>query len=106
MAEPCSKLNWKEKINRYKSIVAFNCNNFSFALFKTYFFSIKKQFVVRLQEGIDKNKITDPLIPLKKKLSGNISQFSLKPVTVGTVKNIMKSMKLKKSAGPDEISQE
>ena len=32
--------------------------------------------------------------------------LELKPVSVKSVKNIMKKMKLKKSAGPDEISQE
>ena len=32
--------------------------------------------------------------------------FELKPVTVLEVKNVMSKMKKKKSAGPDEISQE
>ena len=50
--------------------------------------------------------MTDPLTPLKNKLAGSKVQFSLKPVTISTVKNIMKSMKMKKSGGPDEISQE
>ena len=50
--------------------------------------------------------MVDPLSQLQKKLSSNKEQFSLKPVTVKTVKNIMKCMKKKKSAGQDEISQE
>ena len=33
-------------------------------------------------------------------------KFELKPVTIKSVKSIMKKMKMKKSAGPDEISQE
>ena len=59
-------------------------------------------FIVK--DGIDKNNIVDPLVQLKDKMKDKNLNFELKPVTTKTVKNIMKKMKMKKSAGPDEIT--
>ena len=60
-----------------------------------------------LKNGIDPNRIEDPLAQLKKKMAKqNVPKFELKPVTVKNVKKVMGKMKKKKSAGHDEISQE
>ena len=59
-----------------------------------------------LKKNIDKSKIVDPLVQLKEKMAGSKVKFELKPVTVKDVNDTMRKMKMKKSAGSDEISQE
>ena len=53
-----------------------------------------------------KKKKLIQLLQLKEKMKGKNLKFVLKPVSIKTVKNIVKKMKMEKSAGPDEISQE
>ena len=62
--------------------------------------------VKKLKDNIDKSKIVDPLVQLKNKMANSNLNFELKTVTVQSVRKIMGKMRMKKSAGPDEISQE
>ena len=70
----------------------------------------KSQYFVKkisdLKKGIDKSKIVDPLEKLEKKMKNNTSKFNLKIVTEADLKNTLKKMKKKKSAGTDGLSQE
>ena len=62
--------------------------------------------IKNLKDNIDPSKIVDPLLHLKKKMSKKNLKFELQPVSVNTVMKTMGKMKMKKSAGADEISQE
>ena len=48
----------------------------------------------------------DPLEKLKKKMESNTTKFSLKQVKLKKVKEALKKIKKKKSAGLDGLSQE
>ena len=70
--------------------------------FNNYF--VKKIF--DLKEGIDKTQTVDPLEKLSERMKNNKSTFNLKKVSEMQVEKTLKSMKKKKSAGMDGISQE
>ena len=60
----------------------------------------------KLKENIDARYIEDPLQRLRKKMEGRNIKFSLKQVTEQKVQKTMKSLKQKRSAGRDGLSQE
>ena len=67
-------------------------------------FFVEKIFL--LKSGIDQKYVKEPLTKLRKKMEHKKISFSLKTVTEKTVYKAMCSLKKKKSAGVDGISQE
>ena len=71
-------------------------------IFNDYF--IEK--IEKLKETIEKNYVKEPLEKLRKKMEKRNIKFALKTVTEEKVKKAMLSLKKKRSAGKDGISQE
>ena len=59
-----------------------------------------------LKDRIDPNQKKDPLEKVREKVKNKNLQFSMKQVTVETVKKLMKKMAKKKSKGNDGIPQD
>ena len=98
ITNPKSESNWKLKENdeeiTEEGKVADVFNNFFV------------QKIAKLKENIDSRYVEDPLQRLKKKMEGRNLKFSLKQVTERKVLKVIKSMKQKRSAGRDGLSQE
>ena len=62
--------------------------------------------ISNIKDNIDQNRVEDPIKRLEEKLKKRKLQFSLKAVTEKSVEKAINSLKMKRSAGADNLTQE